>query len=57
MGIAKVIVLQCEIEVDFTYKEEVLYLNNTTLTYEKTGIYRNLDAYQVDVTMQDLSSV
>jgi hypothetical protein len=54
-GVAKVVVLSSKVSVGFTYKEEIRCLTGEMLTFEKRGVFKNIDAYHVGVTVGDLS--
>lgn len=53
-GLATVLVLSSKVSVGFTYKEEVRCLTGEILTFKKRGIFKNVDGYHVEVTVDDL---
>lgn len=46
---ARVIIQRCMLDVEFTYKQTVKYTDGTVATYDREGIYSNLESYMVFV--------
>jgi hypothetical protein len=54
---AKVIVYRSDLRVEFTYKETVVYKDGTVRTFDRVGVYTGIDAYRVDVEVDDWKTI
>jgi hypothetical protein len=52
-----VIVQQSLLEVEFSYKQTIVWLHGETETFERTGIYKNLESYLVEVKVENWESI
>lgn len=48
---ATIVVRNAQIDVGFSYREEILYANGEKEDLQKQGVYRNVDSYHVDVQL------
>ena len=54
---AKIIIRNAQIEIGFTYTQEILWSNGQSEKTVKTGIYNNVDSWHVDVTLDNWEDV
>ena len=54
---ATVIVRNAQIDIGFTYTQEILWSNGQSEKSVKTGIYNNVDSWHVDVTLDNWEDV
>lgn len=54
---ATVIVEQSLLEVEFSYKQTIVWLHGESETFERTGIYKNLESYQARVKVENWESI
>ena len=54
---ATIIVRNAQIDVGFTYTQEILWSNGQSEKFVKTGIYNNIDSWHVDVVLDNWEDV
>jgi len=50
---ATIIIRNAQIDVGFTYKERILWMNGQSEEKVKTGVYKNVDSWHVDVQLDN----
>ena len=54
---ATIIVRNAQIDIGFTYTQQILWSNGQSENSVKTGIYNNVDSWHVDVTLDNWEDV
>lgn len=50
---ATIIIRNAQIDVGFTYKEKILWMNGQSEENVKSGVYKNVDSWHVDVQLDN----